>query len=253
MPTLEPRWQRYLDRIQYAGPLATSLPVLRALQAAHLFHVPFENLDIHRGQPIHLTHSYEKVVEAGRGGFCYELNGVFYELLTALGFTARLISARVFSSATTFGPEFDHMAILVTLPEGEYLVDVGFGEFTQGPLANQLGLVQTDPRGHFVLEQYDATYRVVSKLSGEGQVPEYLFTTTARTLPDFAAMCRYHQTSPASHFTQKRLCSLATETGRVTISGTTLKITQGELVEERILPDEAEFNEALARYFNVRL
>lgn len=253
MPTLELRWQRYLDRIQYADPITASLPVLRALQAAHLLHVPFENLDIHRGRPIRLEDSYEKVVEAGRGGFCYELNGVFYELLTALGFTARLISARVFSSATTFGPEFDHMAILVTLSEGEYLVDVGFGEFTQGPLANQLGLVQTDARGQFVLEQYDATYRVVSKLNGEAREPEYLFTTAARSLHDFEAMCHYHQTSPDSHFTQKRLISLATETGRMTISGNTLKLKQGELVEETTLHDEAEFKSALARYFNVTL
>ncbi|MCB2378319.1 arylamine N-acetyltransferase [Hymenobacter sp. BT635] len=252
MTRIEPKYQHYLDRIGYAGVPTATLPTLRELQAAHLLRVPFENLDIHWGRRIELAHSYAKVVTAGRGGFCYELNGAFQELLTALGFSARLISARVFSSATGFGPEFDHMAILVALPEGDYLVDVGFGEFSREPLENRLDVVQTDQQSRFVVEQYDADYRVVKKFNGETFVPEYLFTDTSRQLSDFQAMCHFHQTSPASHFTRKRLCSRATPQGRVTISGNTLKIKAGETVTETALAGEADFARALAQHFGIQ-
>ena len=75
----------YLSRIQYQGGLEPNLENLRNLQVAHLLHVPFENLDIHRKVEIDLEGSYEKIVKRNRGGFCYELNGLFYELLEALG------------------------------------------------------------------------------------------------------------------------------------------------------------------------
>ncbi len=124
--------------------------VLRLLQRRHLMTVPFENLDIHWKKPIILDVDkfYEKIVVNRRGGFCYELNGLFNELLRALGFQTRLVSARVFNGQI-HGPEYDHAAIIVTLGDDEYLADVGFGDFSSEPLRYSLGVEQQDPSGIF--------------------------------------------------------------------------------------------------------
>src|SRR5215204_5389972 len=125
----------YLERINYSGPLEPTAETLRRLQLAHLLAVPFENLSIRAGEPIVLDDEalFEKVVGRRRGGFCYELNGLFAALLRALGFQVTLLSAGVARADGTFGPDFDHMALLVTL-EDRWLADVGFGDSFRDPL-----------------------------------------------------------------------------------------------------------------------
>src|SRR5688500_13068678 len=106
----------YLERVGLnRRDLSLNAASLSRLQRSHLLAVPFENLDIHWNQPISvdLGRFYKKIVEQKRGGFCYELNGLFNELLRSLGFTTRLISARVFNGKI-HGPEYDHAAIVVT-------------------------------------------------------------------------------------------------------------------------------------------
>ena len=90
----------YLTRIGATRPVAADLQALRDLQLAHLLAVPFENLSIHLGEPIVLDRAdlVTKVVRKHRGGFCYELNGAFAGLLTALGFRVSMLSARVFGA-----------------------------------------------------------------------------------------------------------------------------------------------------------
>src|SRR4030095_4944620 len=245
---------KYLERINYTGSTSSSVEVLTKLQQLHLLNVPFENLDIHTGKKIELENTYDKIVNNHRGGFCYELNGLFFQLLTAIGFEAKLVSARAYNNKLqTFGPEFDHMAIVASIENQNYLVDVGFGEFTYSPLKLELDLLQADRAGKFMIKQYDATYLTVSKVDGNGSIPEYIFTQTRRQLNDFAVMCHYHQTNSLSHFTQKRLCSIVTGKGRLTISGNILKKTENGNVIEISLTDEVEFNKALWDYFNVKL
>src|SRR4051794_25362765 len=91
----------YLDRIRHTGSRAPTIEALRALHRAHLHAVPFENLDIHLGRPIRLDPGafFRKIVGERRGGFCYELNGLFAELLAALGFEVSLLSARAADGA----------------------------------------------------------------------------------------------------------------------------------------------------------
>jgi len=64
-------------------------------------------------------------------------------------------------------------------------------------------------------------------------------------------MCLYHQTSPQSHFTQKRICSLATPDGRVTLSDLRLITTRNGVREERMLETEAEHTVALRELFGI--
>lgn len=239
----------YLQRLNYTGPLDPSAETLRALHLAHLQAVPFENLDIILGRPILLDEAalYDKIVTRRRGGFCYELNGLFAVLLRALGFPVTLLSARVVRAEGGFGPEFDHLALLVQLEE-RWLADVGFGESFREPL-------RLDEPGEQV--QSSGYYRLSHGAEGwiywENGQAQYGFTLQPRRLADFTAMCQYHQTSPKSHFTCRRLCSLATPQGRVTFSDGVLILTASGQRQERPLSGQAEIEAALRAYFGVVL
>ncbi|PYX42331.1 MAG: acetyltransferase, partial [Acidobacteria bacterium] len=119
----------YLARINYTGPTTPTAETLRALHLAHLYAVPFENLDIALKRPITCDQQrfLHKIVELHRGGFCYELNGAFAALLRELGFPTTLLSARVAREDGSASPEFDHMTLRVDLDE-PWLADVGFGD-----------------------------------------------------------------------------------------------------------------------------
>ena len=247
---------KYLERIDYTGNTEPTIGSLVALQRKHLLSIPFENLDIHYKIPIELNlqNIFEKLVIKKRGGFCYELNGLFYELMDSIGFTVKMISARVFDQKQQiFTPEFDHLAMIATIDSAEYLADVGFGEFAFSPLKIELNTIQSDERGSFRIERYDDLYYKVEKQAGEAWIPEYMFTLQKRDFLDFKEMCYFNQTSPMSHFTQNKFCSLATENGRITVTANKIKITEGDNITEYQLNGEEEFLMALEKYFHIRL
>jgi N-hydroxyarylamine O-acetyltransferase len=194
------------------------------------------------------------VINKRRGGFCYELNGLFYELLRLIGFNIKMVSARVFNNQQqTFSPEFDHLAIIAEINSTDYLVDAGFGEFAFLPLRIELNKIQDDERGSFRIEKYDDEYYKVSKLVDENWMTEYIFSSKERDLSEFKDMCLYHQTSPDSHFTQNKLCSLATEKGRITITADKIKIKEGYMITELKVNSEEEFLSGLEKYFHITL
>lgn len=245
--------QSYLDRIGYRGPLNPTAETLRALQVAHLQAVPFENLSIHAHQPIVLDDDslFDKVVARRRGGFCYELNGLFAALLRALGFQVTLLSAGVARGDGTFGPDFDHMTLLVTLKE-RWLADVGFGDSFRDPLRLDERREQPEGTRSFRIDE-DGGHLLLLRRDGpeEPWQPQYRFTLQPHEYPDYAGMCHFHQTSPESHFTRQTVCSLATPDGRITLSGMKLITTRGSERQERVLESEEERALVLRELFGV--
>lgn len=242
----------YLDRIGVTRPITVNIEGLRQLQSAHLMLVPFENLDIRLGRPIRLDLAsfFEKIVIRRRGGFCYELNGLFACLLRSLGFQVNLLSARAANREGGFGPEFDHLALRVDLDQ-PYLADVGFGDAFLEPLRLAAGIEQNDLRNTFLLTDECADWLVRERTPGGIWKPLYLFNLVPRSLEDFSEMCRYHQHSPESHFTQGTVCSIATATGRVTISGDRFIETKEGHRTERLIQNETELRTLLAEHFRV--
>jgi N-hydroxyarylamine O-acetyltransferase len=247
--------EKYLQRINYSGNREPNLNTLKELQRHHLLNVPFENLDIHYNIPIKLSIEsiFDKVINQNRGGFCYELNGLFYELLRAIGFDVKMVSARVFDQDKGYGKEYDHLAIIAKINSHEYLTDVGLGEFTFEPLNLQLETIQKDQRGNYIIENYENGYLRVSKTEKERQTAEYIFKNEKRKLAEFETMCDYHQTSPNSHFKNKRLISIPTKTGRITITGNKLKIKEFDLITEILLESEIEFEKELWSKFRIKM
>jgi N-hydroxyarylamine O-acetyltransferase len=243
----------YLKRINYTGPVEPNAETLRQLHVAHLLAVPFENLSMRWGEPIVLSDEalFEKIVRRRRGGFCYELNGLFAALLRVLGFDVVMLSGGVMDLRGEFRPDFDHMPLMVTLAE-RWLVDVGFGDCFREPLL-------LDERGEQV--QGWRAYRIEE--GGDGHLillrrgedcqwePQYRFSLEAHVYADYASMCRYHQTSPESWFAQGSICSIATTDGRVTLRGKRLITTTRAGREEIELKSQKEYAEALRKHFRI--
>jgi N-hydroxyarylamine O-acetyltransferase len=244
----------YLARIAYTGATAHSSATLRAIHRAHLLAVPFENLDIAIGRKIVLDEEaiLHKILDQRRGGFCYELNAALAALLRALGFQVTLLSARVSRQSGEDSPEFDHLALRVDLKK-PWLADVGFGESFLEPLRLEIGTEQTDPAGKFRLSQHGERLLFEKAEPQAKWKPQYSFTAQPRELQDFAARCRYHQTSPDSHFTQNRICSRATRDGRITLSGLKLILTRNGHREEKMLSSENEWSNVLRQHFGITL
>lgn len=245
--------EAYLERIDYRGSHTPSAQTLRDMHLAHLLAVPFENLSIHAGEPIVLEDDalFEKIVARRRGGFCYELNGLFAALLRASGFNVSMLSARVANGNGGFTQDFDHMPLIVSLDE-RWLVDVGFGDTFREPL------LIDDSNVH---EQIGRAYRIVSddeylilmeRKNGDEWKAQYRFNLQPYQYADYAAMCHYHQTSPDSHFKQRRICSRATPEGRVTLSEMRYITTtlDGER-QERVLTNEEEYATMLREHFGI--
>jgi N-hydroxyarylamine O-acetyltransferase len=228
--------------------------VLRQLQIAHLMSVPFENLSIHAGERIVLDDEalFEKIVTRRRGGFCYELNGLFAWLLRSLGFRVTMLAAEVMNSRGEYGRPFDHMALHVALDE-DWLVDVGFGDCFIEPLRLELHTEQVQGRRSYRLDSEAARFVVMRSDGDTPWTAQYRFDLTPYEYADYADMCRYHQTSPDSHFTQRRICSLATRDGRITISGTRLIVTTDNWRREWDLSNEKDYIDALRARFGVVL
>ena len=216
----------YLARIGYEGSREPSYETLRALHVRHLLKVPFENLDIHWKRPIvvDVDRFLHKILVERRGGFCYELNGAFAALLRELGFDVTVLSARVICDDGTYGPDFDHMTLLVN---GQWLADVGFGESSMVPLN-----IDGTPEGNY--RALDGQYQVLR--AGEWQT-DYLFTLTPRQLHEFGPMCEYQQTSPQSPFTKKKVITLAREDGRITLTADKLIVTRNGERQETVIED----------------
>jgi N-hydroxyarylamine O-acetyltransferase len=243
----------YLKRINHAGPVAPTAETLRQLQVAHLLAVPFENLSIHWGEPIVLDDEalFDKIVRRRRGGFCYELNGLFAALLRDLGFEVVMLAGGVMGPRGEFAPEFDHMVLMVTLSE-RWLVDVGFGDCFREPLLLDERAEHVQGQRSYQIEKIADGRLLLMRCDESGEwKAQYRFGLTPHVYADYAGMCHYHQTSPESFFTQRRLCSLATKDGRVTLSEMRLIITNKSGREEKELATEEEYAEALHEHFGI--
>ncbi len=246
----------YLKRIGMTVKPQLNVDGLRVLQQLHLYKVPFENLDIHYKKDIVLDINAieEKIVQQGRGGFCYELNALFYTLLQELGFDAKIVSARVRDDEGGFGAEFDHMTIIVRLDEDEWLVDVGFGDFIYAPLKIELDTIQKDKWQFYKIVEHNNTFHKVQE-SNDALffADQFIFSTKARKLQEFRGMSYYHQTSPDSKFTQQKCCTIALPDGRITLTDSKFVQTKNGERNIKNIRSEKTFLRLLKEHFDIVL
>ncbi|MBQ6343513.1 MAG: arylamine N-acetyltransferase [Anaerolineaceae bacterium] len=241
----------YFKRIglDYPEKIVPDSELLQKLQFAHCTHVPYENLDIIRGIPLSLKTDdlYEKIVVQGRGGFCFELNGLFGWLLRELGYEVTDVAARYLRGESSI-PMRRHRVLLVRAVDGTWCCDVGIGEVCpRYPLRLVEGLEQS---------QFDECYRfdkdpflgwvLMDRHHGEWR-QFYSFTEEPQLDVDFIAPTFYCEKHPDSPFFPDEMFSLKTAEGRITLDGNVFKEFRNGNVEVRKL-SEGELSGAYRKF-----
>ena len=245
----------YLDRLQVTQTPSADLRFLRELHRQHVFHVPFENLDIHLGRTISLAPAelFEKIVRKRRGGYCFELNGLFQLLLEALGFRVYSTVAGVLFGTETIPPR-SHRLLIVTLDGENWVVDVGFGAFGLiEPIPLTAGIEHRQFVDRFRLEADPMLGFVFQTYQDGDWLNQYAFVTDLHHPIDFVFANYYHSHSPQSIFTQKRICQLPTPEGRKRLEDRTLSQTINGVTHKVAFESEQAFMQILKTHFDLDL
>ncbi len=214
----------YLARIGLPRPHDTSYETLRAVQTAHLTHVPYENLDILRGVPLSLEPDalFDKIVTRRRGGYCFELNGLLGLLLRDLGFPVTEYFGRFLRDADPGVPMRRHRVLRVTAQDGtDWICDAGVGGVCPLVPLPFCFLAETrEPNGRWRIVP-DAVYGcVVEEYKNGTWAPYYAFTTEPQYPIDFETTSFWCEHAPASPFRASAIvCVQDGDGGRRTVSG----------------------------------
>lgn len=243
----------YLKRFNAHISDSTSLSDLTQLQKLHLQHVPFENLDVLQKVPIYLNLEtiFKKIVHANRGGYCYELNGLFQWLLTELGYDANLVAATVLKPDDQWAKADTHAAIVVQLDE-PYLVDVGFGAATPTVPVPLNKKSVNDVRATYSIERVNPTEFDLIRESNREERILYRFKDEKKELIYFHEGCVFNQVSQDSTFTHHDIVTRATENGQITLNDLTLSHLKGGSLEKEIISNE-EKAYVLQKFFNISI
>jgi N-hydroxyarylamine O-acetyltransferase len=248
----------YFERIGYRGPRTPSLEVLHALTAGHARTIPFENLDIllGRGIDIGIDAVFDKLVRRRRGGYCFEQNSLFLNVLQTLGFDATPLSARVrLDRAPDFIPPRTHVFIRVSLDGAAWLTDVGVGASSlTSAIAFDTKMEQATPHeprrivreaGRFLHQtRFGDDWHDVYEFTGE-EMPEI----------DREVGNWYTSTHPQSGFKSRLTVALAGAEGRrFTLLNRELKIRERDgHASVRPISSAAELLELLVEFFGLHL
>ncbi|HEX5460128.1 MAG TPA: arylamine N-acetyltransferase [Steroidobacteraceae bacterium] len=249
---------RYLARIGYTGTPRADLETLRALTELHPASIAFEAVDVLLGRPVDLSPGalQAKLIDGGRGGYCFEQNGLLKRVLEALGFAVEGLIARVFWMLPPAAPlmPLTHMALRVTIGGERWLADVGFGACVAGaPLRfDAPGTEQPTRHETFRLTRRGSWTLLEAQLP-DGWQPIYMLSPEPAVENDYVAANWYTSTHPASGFRRELRVALTAPDRRTTLMNDRLTVRHSAGGVERRYLDEAEIAIALGSIFGLRL
>ena len=250
--------QQYLQRTGFNDSCTDSLGTLQLLHHLHPQTIPFENLDSWRGVPVVVDtgHVFNKLVLENRGGYCYEHNWLFMQVLRTLGFSVHGLAARVhWMQAADFVPPRTHMALLVEIADKRYLCDVGFGGQTMtAPLLLDHSGPQSTPNETLSLTYGDSGVFLVQTRMKQQWQPMFSFTLEPQQLPDYQQANWFVSTHPESRFVQNLVCARVEGKQRHALLNNRYTLHCPEKDSETMLlqsPDE--IRQILTRQFRINL
>lgn len=247
----------YCRRIGYDGARTPTLDTLRAIHALHPRAIPFENLDVilRRGVRIDRDSLRRKLIECGRGGYCFEHNSLLRDALVALGFAVTILTGRVRYQVPADRPmPLTHMLLRIDLDGAGYIADVGFGANTlTAPL--RLGAPDEQATSHeaFRVVEAEGRHRVEVRLRGDW-VQLYNFSLEPQSDVDLEVGNWFMSTFPKSRFYDELAISRVTSGGRLALNNNQLTVhSLSAASERRVLQTESELRQALTGLFGLTL
>ena len=243
----------YLTRLHYSGVVQPTEDCLEALHRAQVYTIPFENFDILLGRGITLEPAAlcNKLVHRARGGYCFELNGLFLMALQAIGFKARALLARIHLRNPPSGRT--HQLLLVTLQGRQWIADVGFGNFVRAPLPFELNHPTTHDGLTFRLVEAEPFGLMLQTLKKGQWLGLYSFDLGHVFSADIALGNHFTATHPSSLFTFARVVALLTPTGRVSLLNRTLRTVTADAEQVQELAEGQTYLDALRTHFGIEL
>ncbi len=241
----------YFARIQYGGPTDPTLETLSSLLRAHMLAIPFENLDVllGRGIRIDLESIQRKIVEGRRGGYCFEQATLFESALVALGFAPVRHLARVTLVMPRESAPRTHMFHTVSLPEGTFVVDPGFGGGAAPmpvlvPESDMQGDVQAD---HWLVR--DGRFWIMRARLGDRIIDEWASTFEPVNPVDYVLGNHYTSTYPESQFVNRIMMRALTPDGLVSVMNRDVRLIRNSISTHRTLATRADLRALLVEFF----
>lgn len=237
----------YLNRIGYNGETRPDLSTLIALMSAQLQSVPFENTEVQAGRiPSLIPEDINtKIVTNHRGGYCYEVNGLFAMALTAIGFEWSFAGAR-----PMFYPSRrpkTHLVVIVTIEGKKYLCDTGFGGYgLREPIKVEDGEIVEQCGDQFRITLQNSEF-VLSSWVNDEWAPQYGFALVPQEWIEFSLANYFNATHPDTIFTQKKLAVIQTPNGRKILVDDLLKVIENSVVRE----ESIEYSLALGEHYTL--
>jgi N-hydroxyarylamine O-acetyltransferase len=244
----------YLQRINYTGEVDATIEHLSAIHHAQFYTIPFENFDIFLDRPIHLEPEklFQKMVLHRRGGYCYELNGLFLMALNSFGFDARALLGRVHVTGSPTGR--GHQISLITLHGEQWIADVGFGSTTPRvpiPLKFNHPITHDGQTSRLIEDKH---FGIMFQIKQNAHWEDLYSFDLGYVFPgDIDYGNYFNSTSPDSLFTNARVAALPIVDGVATLFNDTLKRTvNGEETETQLSADQS-YVAALQTHFGIEL
>jgi N-hydroxyarylamine O-acetyltransferase len=244
----------YFERIEWRGPREPTYATLAGLLAAHMAHIPFENFDVLLGRPIRLDLAslQAKMVQARRGGYCFEHATLFAAVLEALGFAPARHAARVIVFAPRTHSPRGHMFLTVPVDGASYVVDPGFGPFgSRVPLPLEGDGVLADRPTHRMVR--DGNDWLLHITRDGVLVPGWVTTLEHENPVDYEMANHFTCTHPASPFVNMIMASAVKPDGRVNVMNRDVTHLRAGQVSTAQLPDRAALRALLAEHFGFDL
>jgi len=247
----------YLRRLSYDGPREPSLAVLDAIVAAHAAAIPYENIDVllKRGARLDIPSLEQKLVHSRRGGYCFEQNILLEAGLETLGFTVTRLAARNFRSLPLSAETFrNHKMLLVDLPEGPYIADVGLGNLTPtSPLALRPQQEQATRHETFRMLSHGSEIILEVKL-GDAWESLVRFSLEPATTLDFEVINWFTSTLPSGLFLNHLIVARPIPEGRITVYNRRFTIRDlNNRTTRRVLNGVDDYRDVLVREFGLML
>lgn len=244
----------YLARVKYAGDLGPTAGVLSRLHEAHTTSVPFENLDVYLGKGIRidLPSIQAKIVQARRGGYCFEQNTLFAAVLEKIGFKVTRLGARVRMGTSRILPR-THMTLKVEADGQSWLCDVGFGwAGLVRPIPFIEGQIFQQGAWQFRFKR-EGEFWVMESVIGRDWQDQYLLSYEPQLPSDYEMANYMTSTHPESRFVLTVTAQLSGLECRRIVKNREYIINRGGEHTTTRLPDDAALLEVLTREFGIVL